>query len=554
MHANSKLHPKSWSLPLLIALLASAGVLHAQTCPQWVRSVTGWQINYNLTEAGTISGLGWVQFLDNNVSVSAQVYGSGLYWLNSGFDASGTYIAFPTYVQANLNAILIDVAPAPDSPYYVDTTGGPVSVPNVSVSLLIRETSENPCNYYVAVNNPPSSSQGLWIPTITTTYQYPYPPFSQPSGQDLWFVGSYDAAGTIMTIQTTPTTLSGSITTTNFPVLGVTVTETWEISPLGLADDKVEVTNPVPNTEFGLLVRSPDWPKYESFSSAASSVDMGTNLTVPDDVIAFSSLKAPTLVENTPWTTATDNIKVQMRDLVSLDIAVHIAWAGPVVGSTTFDDIQNRVLDWVAFMNDVYVAEGMGIRFDPVITDARAWGETFFDESCESYQKLLNDASYTPGKLNVYVVGDLPIDQHRNHDEGIEGSEECPNLYYNTADPSAPQGDVSPDSIIVISQSAQESVLAHEVGHALSLKHPRDYDPIAQLDEKNIMWTPLTLGLSPRYFSEGQTFRANYNSKSALRTLYSINPGAASRDCEESPASCPEVDKRIFADGDLLPN
>ncbi len=60
-----------------------------------------------------------------------------------------------------------------------------------------------------------------------------------------------------------------------------------------------------------------------------------------------------------------------------------------------------------------------------------------------------------------------------------------------------------------------------------------------------------------KVFCLGQTFRAVHQAHSALNWIYDIRAGAAVRTCahavDESNLTCPQIQKRIWADGAAWP-
>jgi hypothetical protein len=84
-------------------------------------------------------------------------------------------------------------------------------------------------------------------------------------------------------------------------------------------------------------------------------------------------------------------------------------------------------------------------------------------------------------------------------------------------------------ALIVISKWSGNEVLAHELGHALSLVHPNDPPGIPGMPPTDLMMSPAS---APGRLTAGQCFRANGNASSVLNSL-PIRSGPT-RSCPDS--------------------
>ena len=135
---------------------------------------------------------------------------------------------------------------------------------------------------------------------------------------------------------------------------------------------------------------------------------------------------------------------------------------------------------------------------------------------CNLHMDIIQDIGYEPGKLNVYYV-----------DRVLQTSPTSVGAWCGT---------VGVGGIILIENMAPISTLAHELGHALSLKHVDAVDLDADGNPDFEMWTNvMSTGSDPAItptFTEGQAFRVNVNEPSFLNAI-GVRSGVT-RDCAES--------------------
>jgi len=170
---------------------------------------------------------------------------------------------------------------------------------------------------------------------------------------------------------------------------------------------------------------------------------------------------------------------------------------------------------------------------DSLITDAwTIWNSCWLDVINGI---KANAAIYDPSKLNVYYVDEPRI-------SGVH----CRLASGESA------------NIVLVGAGSKPETLAHELGHALSLRHAdkciafsgidcvtkvsKDYngDDDPDFTDDNIMWSA---GTGRTQFTEGQDFRMTFDQYSLLNTAGTRTAGPAARDCPDDADSeqCPWI-------------
>jgi hypothetical protein len=144
---------------------------------------------------------------------------------------------------------------------------------------------------------------------------------------------------------------------------------------------------------------------------------------------------------------------------------------------------------------------------------------------------LKADIGYVPGQINIYYV-------HAMNWSGV--------LYTNSG-----EARMENAPWVMLGSAAMNVVMAHEIGHLMSLVHVHTGAPTQWFDYTNMMTT--SGSPSSRFITEGQVLRMHLSSNSVLNTLYHARPGLLLRDCNATSTkttdTCPGVQKRIWADG-----
>jgi hypothetical protein len=103
---------------------------------------------------------------------------------------------------------------------------------------------------------------------------------------------------------------------------------------------------------------------------------------------------------------------------------------------------------------------------------------------------------------------------------------------------------------VVMAERTGHELLAHEIGHLLSLTHTDARTDF--FDPTNVMHSASN---RRHYLTEGQVFRQQFDTNSVLNRLFDLRSRDA-RSCPSGTASalCPAIESRIWADGAFPPN
>lgn len=241
-----------------------------------------------------------------------------------------------------------------------------------------------------------------------------------------------------------------------------------------------------------------------------------------NEAISFGYDRAPTR-SDMPWTSDVDDFSMSLGNELAIPITVWIV-QGP------FIDQRDHAYDACATTASIWDTERMGVRFndfqvidatsDPDINDAilnSVGGDN------RNWDDFSDDIGFINGRINVYWI--------------------------NTVNGSTTTGWSDFGSRIVMGADTGDELLVHEIGHALSLRHPANCaGPTTNFNFTNIMWS---CSSSREYVSEGQVFRAHFNSDSSINNLYGARSGQATVSCNTATntAECPALRRRLWTDG-----
>lgn len=299
------------------------------------------------------------------------------------------------------------------------------------------------------------------------------------------------------------------------------------------ACDRVTVNNA--DGEVGLLVDGQGTPdpindlRLSRTDTGMSEFRVG-NLTAasgPDrnEVIGFGAGRAPARLQ-TAWTEDDDSFNFGLGQPIPVNLTFWII-QGPVPTQ------EFRIGLALARTDLIWADERAGLVVGDVdIIDAT------------------NDPDITNAILNS-VGGD-----NRNWDDfsdDIGFNANRINIYWiNTVEGSMSTGWSDFGGRIVFGQLGSDHLLSHEIGHALELFHPPG-SLAASFNAQNVMTSSSN---SRSFLTEGQTFRAHFNTNSAVNAIYMARPGQPVAACQSSAETpeCPGLQRRIWADGAFAPN
>lgn len=306
-------------------------------------------------------------------------------------------------------------------------------------------------------------------------------------------------------------------------------------SPFFVGCDSLTVNNSV--NEVGVLIDGQDTGNtvndrgLTTSGSNNVSFDLGNldSATSPNrnEVIAFGTGRAPTRLD-TPWTSGSDDFTVDLGGKISVPVTVWIV-QGP------FADQRDHAIDACIQTSVTWDAERMGIRFsqfqirdattDPDIDNA-ILNSTGGDN--RNWDDFSNDIGFDANRINVYWI--------------------------NTVEGSTTTGWSDFGGRIVMGRNTGDELLPHEIGHALSLRHPSGCGANnPNFDPTNVMWP---CSNTREFLTEGQVFRAHFNPTSSINALYNARPNQPTANCvgAANTAECPALERRLWADGTFPAN
>jgi hypothetical protein len=247
----------------------------------------------------------------------------------------------------------------------------------------------------------------------------------------------------------------------------------------------------------------------------------------PGEVIAFAHRRPPILLPDVAWSPASNSVDVAFDDPYRIDVHVWIV--------DPSSELPAAVLEAGLTTSLIWDKERQGLAFgtfEPHDATTDPDAAQFLDFHCGLADTIQSAIGYVDGAVNVYYVTTVDFGLGAGTGSGVW----CGN---------AP-------SVIGMGRSTSDHLLAHELGHALSLSHTNENT--LHFDGTNVMHN--SSGVR-QYLTEGQTFRAVYNPGSAINAIYDVRAGSPTRACShsyvESNELCPAVQTRVWADGASWP-
>lgn len=328
------------------------------------------------------------------------------------------------------------------------------------------------------------------------------------------------------------------------------------------------------NDQIGILV---DGVKGTSFVNdydpgpkSTATIAVG-NFTSPyGEIIAFAKRRLPTLINGNPifvttgslsaarfvltdppfWTKDEDWKELTFRDEACISVYFWIILGDPA-------SQKNRIYSAIAVTSGIWREEAQGLCFSflphshrahiddrtqDVDTKALGYQNPDFYFSCANVDNLKETKRFVDHAINIYYVSQVFSD---------DGGATSPAGVASTSN-----GYYCPPNVILMGSETSPALLAHEIGHALSLRQHTDqypYPTSSYFDDTNVMHPASDIR---QFLTEGQTFRAAFNELSVLnRSEGYAKPNSSPRGCYlDTDVSCPPLQKRIWRDGAWPPN
>lgn len=320
-------------------------------------------------------------------------------------------------------------------------------------------------------------------------------------------------------------TLKGSSVSLSYLLVVSAIVMSLGVTACGGAGDTVTLTNDG-SGENGILVdgtKAGSTTNDDTFTGAAgAAIDVGEFEASSGEIIGYTNQRPPLLIESVPWTGAVDAISEAFESKYRVPFFVWIV-KGPFV------DQQTLAIDACVKTAQIWGDERQGIGFSTfTINDATgdADAATFHDFDCSMVADLKSDIGFDSSGINVYYVDTVDFGSGAATTNGVWCG-----------------GD-----LVAMGRNTSDHLFSHEIGHGFALSHTNGLT--TNFDTTNVMHNASN---NRNYLTEGQSFRAIIVPGSAVNGTYNLRPGETTRACggtaETATAECPEVQKRIWADG-----
>jgi hypothetical protein len=240
------------------------------------------------------------------------------------------------------------------------------------------------------------------------------------------------------------------------------------------------------------------------------------------DVVAYTVGHAPTLQTPVTWSPSDDHVAF------AFDPKFKVRFQNWIVQGP-FADGSTRAINACIRTSQIWHDERQGTGFSAFgITDATTdpQAATYTAFSCSLASGIKTDIGFDANAVNVYWVNTV------NFGSGAATS----------------NGVWCGGNVVAMGANVLDHLFSHEIGHSFALDHVNTLTTF--FDETNVMHNASNFR---SFLTEGQTFRAVTSTGSVVNTLAGrtgvTRPACGSVATSTGDASCPAVQKRIWADG-----
>jgi len=264
----------------------------------------------------------------------------------------------------------------------------------------------------------------------------------------------------------------------------------------------------------------------------AITVDVPIGNLVPlsgcrSEVVVFAADHAMEFRQVTTWTAMPDVFVIRLQPRVKVPVKVWILYDDTSVPGGTAAQAQAEV----GYASQIYNLMAGGIMFDPTVDTTRVTttdGE-LLQNICSNAQYFKDNAGFDAGMLNVYYI------------QWIAPTTKA--MWCGA--------DGEPNMVLAAAPMMDPETLAHEFGHAFTLEHSNDRDPMGNELLTAAPGIPVT-NLMLNHFANlssltnGQVFRANLNQQS--RVNKNGNRRGTTRTCAHNLTNrgCPALSLDLF--------
>ncbi len=268
-------------------------------------------------------------------------------------------------------------------------------------------------------------------------------------------------------------------------------------------EDEVTIDDLAPGAHAHIIICQPGAPNRTIVTSSPLTA-IGEIDDALGAIFVTSTLNRVGFARDVLWTPAPDRTSLPLLPTANLPVAIH------VISQRRSDALRKIGTDLIR-LNATFASENTGMQFTVVSVDFAHGGDAMhaalngnFSQEADQHASYLLSSMFTQGMINIYYV-----------DKADERGDGAWQGYLDH--------DLTHPIIGMPVTLTDPLLLAHEMGHALGLSHVEDAtsEHCQSINsQSNIMHGN---SISRVHFSDGQIFRMNFSSASALITVYKLD-------------------------------